>query len=309
MLFGLAAPFFWDELVVRPRWAREMTMEPHVTFSEGNHYMRNPYLVGWLVLEGERTVEVDGTHRQINAGELVFFHPNTRYRLLAENSRIHYLSIGCELTAGAMEISSLYKFPSAVMLTAEEKARLRRTWQELISRFDDMKEQLCGTVSPIRGGPRTPQDIPEAAWLAPAVSMAYFGFQSAIFCWLQAVMEVVKPGAPEMNASVDHRVKEVCSLIHRKFHDPLTLAALAEHVFVSPSHLSYLFIRSMNCAPMEYLRRVRLQQAKRLLADSRLTVKEVAERTGFESQGNFARAFRKAEQISPLAYRKQWLLH
>lgn len=307
-IFALAAPFFWDELVVKPRWAREMIMEPHMTFNEGSNCIRNPYLVSWLVLEGERTIEVDGTCRQISGGQLVFFHPNTRYRLLAENSRLRYLSTGCELTAGVMEISTLYRFPVTVLLTDQEE-RLRHIWQELIQRFDYMKEQALQEASSMGGDHRALRDISEAAWLAPAVSAAYFGFQSAMFCWLQSVMEIVKPEAPQWNANLDRRVKAVCALIHQKFYDPLTLAALAEHVFVSPSHLSYLFVRWMECAPMEYLRRVRLQQAKRLLVDSRLTVKEIADRTGFESQGNFSRAFRKAEQISPLAYRKQWQLH
>lgn len=94
------------------------------------------------------------------------------------------------------------------------------------------------------------------------------------------------------------RAKE---LLDREYARDLRLADIARHSDLSISHLSALFTRHFGCPPMEYLLRVRLREAKLLLARAE-RVKETAHATGFQSQHYFSRTFRQRTGLSPTQF-------
>jgi transcriptional regulator GlxA family with amidase domain len=55
---------------------------------------------------------------------------------------------------------------------------------------------------------------------------------------------------------------------------------------------------------MDWLRRLRVAEARRLLADLDLPVKEVGRRVGFEDPYHFSRVFRAIDGLSPSAHRE-----
>lgn len=87
------------------------------------------------------------------------------------------------------------------------------------------------------------------------------------------------------------------------FAERITLDGLSAEAGVSPQHLCRLFRSAMGCRPMEYLAKRRIQEAKSLLADSALSMEEIAERTGFCDSSYFGRLFRRYEGISPGKFR------
>ncbi|MCK5806026.1 MAG: helix-turn-helix transcriptional regulator [Lentisphaeria bacterium] len=97
-----------------------------------------------------------------------------------------------------------------------------------------------------------------------------------------------------------------CLLQTREFMEAhyardLSLAEIARHSGISASHLSALFKCHVGCPPVEYLLRVRLREAKLLLAQGE-RVKEVAHATGFRSQQYFSRAFKKKTGMPPTQF-------
>jgi AraC family transcriptional regulator, arabinose operon regulatory protein len=60
----------------------------------------------------------------------------------------------------------------------------------------------------------------------------------------------------------------------------------------------------MGTSPMQYLRTVRVEAAKRLLVTIETPVGEVAAQVGFEDPLYFSRVFRKVTGKSPTAYRE-----
>ena len=56
--------------------------------------------------------------------------------------------------------------------------------------------------------------------------------------------------------------------------------------------------------PLRYLTRWRIQLAKRLLADSALSLEQIAERVGYDSAAAFSRVFTKTARVSPGLYRR-----
>jgi len=72
---------------------------------------------------------------------------------------------------------------------------------------------------------------------------------------------------------------------------------------LSPSRLQALFREVTGHPPLDYLRRLRVEEARRLLADSRLSVKEVAARTGFRDTSHFSKVFRRVDGLAPAHFR------
>lgn len=55
--------------------------------------------------------------------------------------------------------------------------------------------------------------------------------------------------------------------------------------------------------PVEYITKIRIQQAKRLICNTDKTIKEISFATGFKDCGYFCRVFKRYELMSPVDYR------
>jgi two-component system response regulator YesN len=103
-------------------------------------------------------------------------------------------------------------------------------------------------------------------------------------------------------------VERCLGFIHEHYARDFDIDELAAEVAVSPSYLFRLFKKRMDLTPMHYRNVVRIDKAKLLLADSRLTVDDVAERVGFEDPKYFARVFREMSGSTPSAFRRARLV-
>ena len=99
-------------------------------------------------------------------------------------------------------------------------------------------------------------------------------------------------------------VTEAIRFMNRNLHDELTVQAVAEAVRLSPSHFSRLFKRQTGFSPYEYILLRRIDEAKHLLASTRLSVKEIAYQTGYNSEENFIHSFQKKVGVSPGTFRE-----
>lgn len=86
--------------------------------------------------------------------------------------------------------------------------------------------------------------------------------------------------------------------------EPVKLETLAQIAGLSPTGLIWKFDRQLKIAPMQYLIRLRMQQAKQLLLESDLTVTQIAGKCGYTDVYYFSNAFRRHTGINPTAYRK-----
>lgn len=111
---------------------------------------------------------------------------------------------------------------------------------------------------------------------------------------------------PPMHPSLMHeKVSEIVRYINRHYKEPLSLTALAEQFYISPSYLSKIFKEATGFTFIEYLNTVRVKEAKRLLTESDMKVIRVAEEVGFGSITHFGRVFKEVAGQQPLHYRKQ----
>lgn len=98
-------------------------------------------------------------------------------------------------------------------------------------------------------------------------------------------------------------VNNARNFIMENYHKPLTLKAAADHLFISPSHLSRLFRLELDCTFNDYLTRVRVEKAVELMKKPEFSVEQVSKAIGFKSQSYFAEVFRKYIGVTPLIYK------
>jgi AraC family transcriptional regulator len=92
--------------------------------------------------------------------------------------------------------------------------------------------------------------------------------------------------------------------MRERLADPLTLADIAAEVHLSVYHFIRVFREATGETPHRFLTRLRIEQARRLLAGTDLTIERIAERCGFASPGSLSSAFRAHVGVRPSAYRK-----
>ncbi|HVR38243.1 MAG TPA: AraC family transcriptional regulator [Thermoanaerobaculia bacterium] len=83
----------------------------------------------------------------------------------------------------------------------------------------------------------------------------------------------------------------------------VTLHDIASAANVHPTSVVRAFRAHLHCSPGEYVRRVRIDDAKRALEASPKPLGEIALDTGFYDQSHFANAFRRATGMTPQQYR------
>ena len=105
-------------------------------------------------------------------------------------------------------------------------------------------------------------------------------------------------------AGHEPRVADAIRLMESRLDTPLTTAAIARRLGVSVRTLELLFKQALGVGPGTYYLRLRLQAARRLLLDTRLSMQAVAVRCGFGSHSAFSRIFRQHFGLSPSAFRR-----
>lgn len=75
------------------------------------------------------------------------------------------------------------------------------------------------------------------------------------------------------------------------------------HSLPNYDSLRHAFKRTFGCAPREMMERLRIQHAKSLLLESKLSIKEISDRCGYERQHEFTRAFHRHAGVAPSTWR------
>lgn len=96
----------------------------------------------------------------------------------------------------------------------------------------------------------------------------------------------------------------VKDFVHSSFREPLTLSALGEVASVHPVYLATKFRKHCGCTIGEYVRRVRIEFARRALERSHLSLSKISAESGFYDQSHFTRTFKRLTGLTPGAYRE-----
>jgi AraC family transcriptional regulator len=103
---------------------------------------------------------------------------------------------------------------------------------------------------------------------------------------------------------VDRRLRRAIEFMHDNFGRELALEEIASSAYLSEYHFARLFKQITGVTPHVYLANVRLERARKLLADTALPISQIASMVGYQSQSHFSKMFRSVTGITPRAYRQ-----
>jgi len=104
---------------------------------------------------------------------------------------------------------------------------------------------------------------------------------------------------------VPNAVERAIAIMWDRYHEPLSLDAMADSAFLSRFYFSRLFRSKTGTSPGRFLTAIRLYKAKHLLLETDMSVTDIAYAVGYNSLGTFISRFTRSVGISPARYR--WL--
>ena len=93
--------------------------------------------------------------------------------------------------------------------------------------------------------------------------------------------------------------------IDENYHENIDRNDVAAVAFVTPNYLSKLFKSSMNMNLREYINQLRIEEAKRLLLSTSMSVSEIASYVGYFNISYFSTVFHKIVGVSPFDWRTE----
>ncbi|MDC0703035.1 MULTISPECIES: AraC family transcriptional regulator [Priestia] len=103
------------------------------------------------------------------------------------------------------------------------------------------------------------------------------------------------------------QLNPVLRYIEEYYHQPLTLGVLAQQLSVTEQYTCLLFQQSLGIRPFEYVTRVRIQKAKKLLLkNNQISVQDIARQVGYEHPSYFIKRFKEQENVTPTIFRKMY---
>lgn len=107
-----------------------------------------------------------------------------------------------------------------------------------------------------------------------------------------------------LSGEAQRLVRVAMAFVHENYAENLSRRVIAQHIGITEDHLTFCFRQELRTTPIEYLQRYRINQAKRLLKETRQTITEVALNVGFSDSGYFGRIFRRETGMTPEVFRR-----
>lgn len=107
---------------------------------------------------------------------------------------------------------------------------------------------------------------------------------------------VAKLGRGQLGRAID--------FMQANLESSINLSAIAGATGLSPSHFARQFRATLGVAPHQYLMRIRIERAKRMLTETDTSLVTVAFACGFANQEHLTRVFKRGCGITPAAYRR-----
>lgn len=131
--------------------------------------------------------------------------------------------------------------------------------------------------------------------------------QEELCLWIVKVVDdVIENIYRSRTVSLDPRLKRALEFIDQHYGSDLAVEQVAQEAFLSPSRFSHLFKDEMGLPLVEYLTKVRMQNARKILKDPKKSIAQVAQEVGYTDQSYFTKVFKKTEGMTPKSFRRNF---
>jgi len=133
-----------------------------------------------------------------------------------------------------------------------------------------------------------------------------FGYNEIVSSLLQAIIVLLlRKNNSETSTQISSISLQIKNYIEDNYNKDLSLTELSNIVYVSPYHLAHIFKEEVGVSPIQYLINCRINEAKKLLKHSNLSVSEVASSVGYPNSNYFNILFKKMVGKNPGKFKKK----
>ncbi|MEK3885737.1 response regulator [Paenibacillus sp. PL2-23] len=118
---------------------------------------------------------------------------------------------------------------------------------------------------------------------------------------LQWITEYPHVKSQDTKLIIDQLIKQ----LNLQYKKDWSLQEMAEYTQLSPSHFGVLFKKQTGMSPVNYINRIRVEQAKERLMQTDKKIYEIAEEVGFSNLPYFTRLFKQVAGLTPKEFRKR----
>lgn len=120
---------------------------------------------------------------------------------------------------------------------------------------------------------------------------------------LEMNRESHKGEALEVGEEMEQAIREAADYITMNCHKQIDPAKVAQYLHYNSDYFASLFRKQTGMTITQYLNKMRIELAKRLLVNENVSIKEAAYSSGFQDEKYFMRIFKRQEGMTPLAYK------
>ncbi|WP_185602074.1 helix-turn-helix transcriptional regulator, partial [Paenibacillus sp. 598K] len=101
------------------------------------------------------------------------------------------------------------------------------------------------------------------------------------------------------------QIGQIRHYIDQRYDQPIRLEEVAERFYLHPVYLSMVFKESVGETFQDYLKRLRMERAKELLATTRYRIDRIAALVGYDNAKYFYKVFKKETDFTPADFRRR----
>ncbi|MBQ7918377.1 MAG: response regulator [Lachnospiraceae bacterium] len=127
-------------------------------------------------------------------------------------------------------------------------------------------------------------------------------YQAEIMGWLQEFCETLKSRYDDYRNK--QKIHQAIAFIKENYNKDLNMAVVSNHISMNYSLFSYVFKQYTGTNFVNYLKEIRITEAKRLLEETDMKIIDISEQVGYDNEKHFMKIFKSACGVSPTEYRK-----
>ena len=153
-----------------------------------------------------------------------------------------------------------------------------------------------------------------ASWqeLALYIIARYCGFEhasNAAKFWRIPILEESQIAFNALAQDIlhnDHIVHESQQWVSEHYADANPITTMLDHSGLAPTTFARRFKKATGFRPMEYVHRVRIEEAKKRLESGNDVVENIGYDVGYEDPASFRRVFKRKVGLTPSVYRRRF---
>ena len=252
--------------------------------------LSSPFARLYYVKEGEGTISTPEAELTMKPGNMYLVPSFMPHSMTCQSGlRFYYLFV-YERYGTQSDIFDLYSFPYEV----EANQAIDLLFENYCNYYPELTLPYA-SAEDFYAHPSYREYAIRYAQMDRAQKMQLQGF-----VWIVASFFMAKAQKIE---EMDERLLKVIDYVKENVGKVIEIETLANMVCLTKSHLERLFREKLGTSPLQYILRMKIQCAQRLLMTTNYSINVIAHEVGFDDPSYFIRVFRQKIGFTPQDYR------